>query len=293
MKKLLLSLLLISNIGFLYAQLPNGGFENWTGGEPNGYFSINILLNALGGPSTVTKSSDARSGSSAVKLEVKEYTNIFSIKDTATALLFSTNSNNVSDSKFPVNFRPSGLRGYYKFSTSKNDNAGIAMLFYKWNPATKTSEEIGVCAFEFKTSNQSSTYKEFTAVYFADNVTVPDSANLIVTCGDDDLPIPGTTLLLDDLSLLGSSVATELATSALKVSFAPNPANDLLSINNLDPQAFKLTIKSMDGKLIHESLVQEANLNLSTSNYPTGMYLVELRDKDALLLQKSKFVIQH
>jgi hypothetical protein len=50
-------------------QIPNAGFENWTGGEPDGWTSNNIpsLL------TTVTQSNQAHTLSSAVKLSATEF----------------------------------------------------------------------------------------------------------------------------------------------------------------------------------------------------------------------------
>ena len=50
-----------------YAQIPNGGFENWTGGNPDGWTTNNVT----GYLELVTQSNDAHSGSSSAKMEMK------------------------------------------------------------------------------------------------------------------------------------------------------------------------------------------------------------------------------
>lgn len=67
--------LFVFNILFvlnLIAQIPNAGFENWTGGEPDNWFTNNLA----GVLTLATQSNDARSGSSALKLEMVSFSTV-------------------------------------------------------------------------------------------------------------------------------------------------------------------------------------------------------------------------
>jgi hypothetical protein len=66
MKKLLLSLCAITLQSMLFAQVPNSGFENWTGGNPTDWNSNNLQ----GIATPVTQSNDQHGGASALRMEV-------------------------------------------------------------------------------------------------------------------------------------------------------------------------------------------------------------------------------
>ena len=70
MNKFLSFILTVTMMTFLSltvsAQIPNAGFENWTGGNPDGWISNNVP----GFIETITQSNNAHSGSYAVRGEV-------------------------------------------------------------------------------------------------------------------------------------------------------------------------------------------------------------------------------
>src|SRR5579862_7924802 len=64
MKKLYALLCSLFILGLIHAQIPNAGFENWSGGLPVGWWGVNS-------PDTLfVQSSDAHSGSSALRMNV-------------------------------------------------------------------------------------------------------------------------------------------------------------------------------------------------------------------------------
>ena len=66
-----ISFIALFQINSFSQEIPNAGFENWTNGEPDGWFTDNVT----GFAAPVTQSSQSHSGSSAAKLEVISYLN--------------------------------------------------------------------------------------------------------------------------------------------------------------------------------------------------------------------------
>lgn len=95
----------------LNAQISNSGFENWTDGEPDVWVANN-LGNVF---SAVSQSGEARTDSSALKLEMINVSTIF--------LGGNLTSGDDQALGSPVSERHSALNGYYKFLPNAGSNA--------------------------------------------------------------------------------------------------------------------------------------------------------------------------
>ena len=112
MKKLFLqiSLLCLFHSSLLFAQILNPGFENWTDGEPDNWWSNNIPGMVTG----VTQSTESNSGNYAARL------GIVNLGGTPHfPLLFAGED----DDGFLVSQRYASLRGYYKFTPTQATQA--------------------------------------------------------------------------------------------------------------------------------------------------------------------------
>ena len=171
--------------GIMSAQIPNGGFEKWTNGVPDDWLPM------LGAGTAVTKSTDAHSGSSAVRGEV------FSLYGSTISPILLAGGSGVGTS---CNVRAGSLTGYYKFvpaaSSSDKFSVDIIMFTGAW-----TTGVMGSGVEEFGASTTS--YKQFTVPisYIADGV--PDSCYILITIesGDDSGdPTLGSYYIVDDLA---------------------------------------------------------------------------------------------
>jgi hypothetical protein len=206
-----LVLLLTGATALVNAQIPNAGFENWTGGEPD-----NWLTNNIPPTPSITQSADAHSGASAVRGEV---ITVFSFP--LAPNLVSTNEDGLG---FPVNQRWAELRGWYKFATTGSDLIVVNIVMSSGDTA------IGGGAALLGTSGA---YASFSVPIFYLPATVPDTAYISVTIiGDTTIggfPTVGANFHLDDLAFSGVSGTGEDAggvpgTLALAQNY-PNPFN--------------------------------------------------------------------
>jgi hypothetical protein len=263
----------------LFAQpIPNAGFENWMNGAPNSwYFVPNIP-----GASTVTQSSVAHSGSSALRMDVVTFSSM-----TLTSSVISGTGSTTKG--FPYALRPASLTGYYQFSPAaqSGDTLTITVSFFK----TDANESaFGGGAIGIGTS--ASSYVPFTVplVFLqADNPAVCVITFLVrgPMSGGQTTPHVGSYALIDDIEFAGSTgVAQDESMQPLRSSLLqnyPNPFNPSTAINYQLSQnsQVKLVVVDMLGREI-ATLVNEIKNSgdhqvvFDARTLSSGMYFYKL-----------------
>lgn len=199
MKKFLVILALTSMSLISEAQpLPNSGFENWTNkvfySNPNPYSTTNAQLFMGGASGNVTRVSDAKSGSYAVKL-----TTVSINSDTMPAGIFlGSPGDGGLKGGYPFDQRPDSFGFFYKSQFNSTDT-GMVVLFFKYK-----GNVIGVCGMSL-TGNHSSYTRMCEEITFFGPVT-PDSVAMVIFSSDPDKGgSPGSFLQLDSLFLIGAT----------------------------------------------------------------------------------------
>ena len=196
------------------AQIPNPGFENWTGISPTGWTTYNFA----GVDTVITRTTTAHSGTYALQGTVKSYFNTVGFP----TLVWT---------EFPVAQRYSTLTGWYTFAPQGGDSLyGLIVML-------KSNTPIGYALFQNKTTRSS--YIQFTATINYSQGGVPDSSEIwfgiLGSSANGDTIHVGSTFNLDDLALSGTAAGIEAApgaplTYALGQNY-PNPFNPSTSIS--------------------------------------------------------------
>ena len=295
MKKLILTITLGTlAIANALAQIPNAGFENWTKPllieDPTGWLNLNIF-SFDGGPITITKV-NGETGF-ALKAEVMEFTNKKKQLDTLAGFTITGSGNYFTQTLtlgFPVNGRPEKFSGLSKFSSPKQDTAVILVGFSKWNKMTNKADSIGGTYAMFYTNQTSLT--EFASPIYWNSSATPDTAVIYIFSSVTKKPIPGTSLIIDDLAFLGGVNGVVDALSSMKNVIYPNPAINELNIDDVDLAATTITVTDLAGKIVDFKEIETSQkLMLNTSNYVGGMYFYELKNNQQLVVQKGKFTV--
>lgn len=195
MKKLLLFIGLAFMAGAATAQsIPNGGFENWTTNtfEDLMYYYTSNHDHMGTPPYTVLKTSDAKSGSYAVKLET-----IFVAPDTINSFVANGDPSHPVGQGVPYTEQATGITGYYKGTFVNNDSA-IVWVIFKSNGTV-------IGNYLNKIGASQSAYTKFNFTFLPALSTAPDSmiialtsSNLLVNKG-----VPGTTVQFDSIAFTG------------------------------------------------------------------------------------------
>ena len=182
-----------------YAQtISNGSFENWSQQllfeEPVPYTTTNLNLYMFSGSGNITKSTDSHGGSYATRLET-----VIAGSDTIFGGMFiGTPGPGGINGGIPIVTHADSLSIFAKFDIAVNDTSYILVIF-------KDSGQItGMGAFVFYGTQ--STYTEFkTAVNWFQPDNSDTMAVIITSSNLDYAKIPGSTLFIDDITLLNTA----------------------------------------------------------------------------------------
>lgn len=253
----------------LPAQIPNPGFENWTDGSPDSWLTNNYP----GMMTTLTQSSDAHSGSSAVKGEVVP------LGGQLIPPLLTSGSDGQG---FSFAQRPQFFNCWFKFSSFGEDILKIE-IFLK-----KGLEIIGYAGDLFISSD---TYQKASLEFSYADETVPETCIIQVLIVDTTLNTlyihQGSSFLLDDLSFEGTATAVKSQKNNptqfdLKQNY-PNPFNPNTTISYYLPvrSAVKITVHNLVGEKIAElvnGIIDAGNHDIlfNAGKLPSGVYFYKI-----------------
>jgi hypothetical protein len=290
------SLLLFGTVALLFcgsltalAQIPNSGFENWTSGTPDGWWTNN--LPGFGTP--VTKSGTAHSGTSAVRGDV-----ITLVTGSPYSAQIITGT---AAGGFAINQRFGSVTGWYQFTPVSGDRLTVNVALFKGG-TTGT----GVAGGGLALPNAVSTYTQFSVPLTYLTNDVPDWCVLtFIISGPGNITYhAGSFFLLDDLAFgTASAVSGDLTAPNsfdLEQNY-PNPFNPSTNFRFSIAQTGHASLKVYNVLGIEvASLVNEQkdpgtfSVNWNASGLPSGIYLYRLSvasDKGQVFEQSKKLVL--
>ena len=245
------------------AQIPNVGFEQWTSGNPDGWFANN----APGFAVPVTQSSNRHSGSFSAQAEVVS----------APGFPFYPP---VLSSVFPVSQRHANLTFWVEFTSVSGDGAGVAVWLY--NNQTQIALGVGE-TFE------SNPWELVTIPIDYFSTEIPDSCYIYFFVTGDSLggdPHVGSVARIDDLAFSG--VVSVQGTGREPLAFKlgqnyPNPFNPSTEIGFQIAEFGFVSLKVFDllgrevAELVNNELYAgEHTIKFDASNLPSGVYFYRL-----------------
>ena len=228
-RSVLFAVLFFSLLPFsaVWAQILNGGFESWTNGNPDNWFTNN----APPAYTTVTKSTDAHSGSAALMGATVNYSSI---------ILAPTVAAGTADVGFTVNTRNNSITGYYKFTPVGGDSLYITAVLDK--------SSVGIGGGLIAIGATVATYTQFVLPIVYTSGDTPDKLSLqfALKPGGTAYHI-GTTFQIDDVVYGAASSVGEYAPQAPAVFTLaqnyPNPFNPSTSIRFTVPTNGRATLR--------------------------------------------------
>ena len=253
------------------SQVPNGGFENWTDGEPD-FWTTNNADTLI----TITQSNSSHSGSSALKGECIPYFPPFLPVMGPIGICDGD-----TDDGFPIEFRYNSLKGFYKLNSQGGDQLFITL----W--ASVDTQAIGVGSILL---NNAASYTDFAIPITYIDPATPNkciiSFQIINPVGGINVTL-GSEMYLDDLELsmdMVSDVEAELQPFAFQLEQNyPNPFNPSTKISWQSAVSGHQTLKIYDvlgnevATLIDEYRVAgNYEIDFDATGLSSGVYFYKL-----------------
>jgi len=258
MKKLYISILFLFSCAFVNAQIPNPGFETWSGGYPTGWSG------SVGG--TISQDATAHAGSAAAKGTVVGTTTPNLTTPTVFANMFSTPAY-------------THLDFWYKCSFVNADIALVTCKFYN-----SAGNQVGAITFAngtINTSVSSWTHASLPVTFTGGGAV---KAYISFTC-QYTLGTgvhAGTYFVVDDLAFTGLVSVNEISDN-MKLQVFPNPVHDDLRIRTEADgnKQMQLKLTDMLGRTVLQRLssvpvggyIEDA---LNVESFPPGLYFLTL-----------------
>jgi hypothetical protein len=250
-------------------QIPNGGLEEWSGGNPDSWTTNNII----GFLEPVTMSNDAHSGDCSAKLEMMTAMN---------SLFQPVLTAGEPGVGIPVSLRHSKINFYYKYyPTTASVSLVLSVGMYR------NGAFIGVAVGTTKTG--SSTFKKMTANINYFGQEVPDHATIYVTLIDSlfNPSSTGSYAIVDDFYfdqiIEVKNEKTPKYDFSVKQNY-PNPFNPVTTIRWQSPESGWQIIKVYNilsreiATLVNEYRpAGDYSVQFNGAGLPSGIYLYKVQ----------------
>ena len=304
MKELILSLLCVPTV-LLTAEgqsLPNGSFENWllaaNGADSAvGWSSSNSVV--IYPVRSLEKNTDAKVGMYAAHVITApfgfvQYSTVGMLVNGNATFNYggggnTTNVSLGSGGGTPINYKPTALRGYFKYVIQQPDNGMAHILLTKYNVAKSKRDTVSFAQYHFSEQN---TYASF-------NISLPDMMPGVtpdtISCifySSDPATVPTynawSDLYLDSLNLFPAiSTRVDPVNKAAVMQAVPNPSNGCFTIKALTTGINKILVYDVTGRLRKtiECTPSDKTININMDTAETGTYFL-VADKEGSLPEK-------
>lgn len=275
------SYLEIDNIQLIGAtpQFPNGSFEGWTNvtsEEPDNWTTYNFFSLVANSPHTVTKSTDAFTGTYAASIKT--------LNVDGDTIGFLTNGDFDENGPFggmAVDANPKTLSGHYKYTPVGNDTAICAIISYRYD--FTLGQSVALDSF-FVALPPTAGYTSFSATLNYNTFPYADTVSIVFASsnlsGDGSFVGIGSELLIDNLSLEYYPLSVEDNESNINASVYPNPATDEFYIEYASNQGtLQFELYDMIGNLVMSRNINSTYADkeiINVNNLQKGIYLYTL-----------------
>ena len=236
--------------------IQNSGFENWANvqyfEDPDGFTTTNFVSYFADGVANATKTTDAYSGSFALRLETLDTDE----GPIAGAAFIGLLGNNAIIGGIPYTERPDSLTGYVKYNVAGIDTAYVAVLFKKFGAP------LGICFVQLTGSQND--YQYFSQpINWLIPIISPDTVAIgIISSTLFGIPVPGSTITVDNLQFVGANNPFPNGDFENWTEFASEEADDWISSNIF-------TLPESDLSMTKTTDSHEGNFAVRLENQPT------------------------
>jgi len=276
----------------------NSSFDNWAvrnsvEAPVNWQTTDDFAFAALGlriATNTVTKTATVHGGAFAAQLQTQNVTGLGEVPGLVT-LGNSFSGGADLPGGLPFTARPRSLQLYYQLSGPRAVSDSASVLVELTRNVNGSAEPVASGQFVF--TALAATYTLATVPLRYQSTLVPDSVSVFIISGNAQRITAGTTLLIDDLTFVGTAAATRDAALSAALSIAPNPSPDgryVLSSTEADLLTAPLSVLDATGRVVLRQAAPgraaAPTRPLDLSGLPVGFYTVQLASPRGLVTRK-------
>jgi hypothetical protein len=300
MRKILLLLAVVASVSFsAFAQIPNNGFENWTGNNPTDWSTANPYT-SLGGVYTCTKGMPGAVGSSYINLTTK-YVALLgrTIPGAAFSGLITVDlaaGTVTPKSGFAFSQRPQNLTGQWQYMGATAADVGfMGVLLTKWNTLANKRDTVAVGYRDL--TGMVMSWSPFSIPLTYKKTIMPDSCMIWMSASNATAPTANSYLYVDGLAFTGTVsglTANQEAVSGLAA--YPNPVREKLTVEFAAAKKEELTIELTDvmGRVVKNvfagPVFGKYHQELPVSDLAKGLYLLKISSSETV--QTKRIVIE-
>lgn len=259
------------------AQIPNGGFENWTTPpgasyqDPDQWITFNAITSMIPGMGlSCEKVTPGTAGSSCVKVTTREAVGIGLMPGVIAIGDIMTGATG-----FPYTARPASCTGQWQYGIQPSDTGTVVVVFTKWNAGTQASEAIGGGAL-FITGTATGWQAMNMPLEYVSTAN-PDSAFVMVASSVGNGAV-GSWVQLDALAFSGTATSiSEQQPQVLQV--YPSPATSYLTVVGARPMT-GITILETTGRTVMNVAVNGPDTDIDVASLPQGRYFIRVNMAD-------------
>jgi hypothetical protein len=287
MKKLTISvMIMVCAISSAFAQIPNGGFENWTSmgsySNPDNWDQFNAMTAPMS-VYTATKGTPGSPGTAYLKLVSKAVAMMGVMPGIAVCGVLST-ATYQPISGFAYAQRPQSFTGKYQYMASGSDVGFMAVYLTKWNTAMGMRDTVAMAIDSL--TGMAMSWANFNINFMYMNGDTPDSA-MIILSASGATPVANSYLYADNLAFSGSVAGIKENKLNAAVNLFPNPASDKLVVSITNSKAVKGQIEIYDviGKKIKSfnEVDFTSNITIDIADLNKGAYLIKVNTSEGII----------
>ncbi|HQW87568.1 MAG TPA: hypothetical protein PLH93_10300 [Flavobacteriales bacterium] len=251
------------------AQIPNGGFENWTNNvnymEPADWWTTNAVTHLLAGTASCVPGTPGAVGNHHIAITSMTAGTIVEVGR-------ATCGNELTGYPgFPYAARPATFEGQVQYAPQGGDAAMVHAALWGWNSQMTAREVIAVATFNITAAIP--TWQSFSIPFSYLSSNTPDTARVFIEASMNT-PVDGTTILVDDLHFDGAVGVMELEPVA-GLSVQPNPVADHAWVTATEPLTH-VTVQDADGRVVLDRPVNALGTDLDVDGWVPGLYAVRV-----------------
>ena len=283
MRNLLIVLIACFTSISLSAQFSDPGFESWS--VEDGYSDLtgwqtgNAISHSITNQTAVERSTEARTGESALRLKVIDHP--------------LSRINGIAWTNVPINDHPTELKGWYKF-----DAPGASVWSVEVIVLDKEGKPLGMGRRAFRELVDE--WNQFEVpIRYTDEGEPARAAVQFCACLMDvpDLSAPESELLIDDLSLVSPSMP-EIDYAGITFHTYPNPTkSNLLLMMDDQPDTdivlewFDLKGEKLRMESISRSDITSAGNLLQVADLPRGMVILKISGANGKMIGTKRVLL--